>query len=71
MTMEVIKSSEGIGGFKQTLGNKQSQEIPREDMIYFHEYSPVDDLGGLIHDGGCPAIHHGAYQYREVFIRVL
>lgn len=46
-TMEVVKSAEGIGGFIQTLGQGQRIQIPAENMIYFHEYHPLDDLGGL------------------------
>jgi HK97 family phage portal protein len=46
-TMEVIKSSSGIEGYIQTLNGKQKVEIPAESMIYFHEYHPLDDLGGL------------------------
>lgn len=46
LTMSVKKSPEGIGGFEQTLEGSKVQ-FAREDILYFHEYHPVDDLGGL------------------------
>ena len=48
ITMETKKTVNGIEGFIQTLGDsKQKVEFPREDIIYFREYHPTDDLGGL------------------------
>lgn len=46
ITMEVVKSASGIGGFVQRIDNTKVT-FPREDVIYFHEYHPTDDLGGL------------------------
>ena len=36
-----------ISGFVQTLDGKQKETFERDENVYFHEYDPQDDLGGL------------------------
>ena len=45
-TVTLKAGSSGIEGFNQRTG---ANEVfyPREDVVYFHEYHPTDDLGGL------------------------
>lgn len=45
-TMKVKADASGIIGFEQQLGSAIIQ-FPREDILYFKEYSPTNDLGGL------------------------
>ena len=48
-TIEVRRNSDGISGFKQTIykpdGKVQVNEFSRDEVIYFREYHPDDDLG--------------------------
>jgi HK97 family phage portal protein len=48
-TMKVIKTRDGISGFEQKLSNPDGGEITnhfnRDEIIYFREYNPDDDLG--------------------------
>ena len=44
-TIEVIKTRDGITGFKQTINGKVVNTFSRDDVIYFREYNPDDDLG--------------------------
>lgn len=44
--IEVEKDSSGIQGFTQKL-ERGNRTFPRERMVYFRDYNPVDDLGGL------------------------
>lgn len=46
LTMEVLKEKDGIRGFKQT-EKAGGASWEREDVIYFRDYNPTDDLGGL------------------------
>jgi len=47
-TIEVLKSNRGISGFKQTLSDREGKTIEiifkREEVIYFRDYHPSDDL---------------------------
>ena len=45
-TISLEADSSGISGFKQRIGAKDVI-YPREDVVYFHEYHPTNDLGGL------------------------
>jgi len=44
-TIEVIKSKDGISEFKQTIEGEVVNRFPREEVVYFREYHPDDDLG--------------------------
>lgn len=44
-TIEVLTTSAGISGFKQTIDGKHVNTFPREEVVYFREYHPEDDLG--------------------------
>ena len=44
-TIEVLKTSAGISGFKQTIDGRHTNTFPREEVVYFREYHPDDDLG--------------------------
>lgn len=44
-TVKVKRSSKGIQGFVQTIEGKQQTMIDRDDVAYFREYHPDDDLG--------------------------
>lgn len=47
-SVEVQKSSGGIGGFKQKLNGVTTAEWERKDVVYFRgRYNPKDDLVGL------------------------
>lgn len=46
LTMTVDKDSRGISGFVQKRGAKD-EKFEREEVVYFHDYNPTDDLGGL------------------------
>lgn len=43
-TMKVKRGSEGIGGFIQTIDSKPTT-FELEDVVYFREFHPTDDLG--------------------------
>lgn len=45
-TVTVNTTAAGITSFVQTLGGVP-EEFPAEDVLYFHGYSPVDDLGSV------------------------
>lgn len=46
VTMSVKKEPDGIAGFEQSIkGHKTPFET--EEIVYFHEFHPLDDLGGL------------------------
>ena len=45
-TIEVQSNRHGITGFKQTLG-AQTQTFMPQDVIYFRNFDPNNDLGGL------------------------
>ncbi len=45
-TVTLVADSSGIQGFKQRIGGKDVIYL-REDVVYFHEYHPTDDFGGL------------------------
>lgn len=47
INVEVKTSAEGISGFVQKLDGKAKEPFEREDVVYFHEYDPQDDLGGV------------------------
>ena len=48
-TIKLEADSEGIKGFTQRLPGRASADrtFPREDVMYFREYDPFNDLGGL------------------------
>jgi HK97 family phage portal protein len=45
--MEMIADSSGIEGWKLHLSGEPPRIYAREDVIYFREYDPTNDLGGL------------------------
>lgn len=45
--VEMIADSSGIQGFKLNLAGETPRLYAREDVIYFREYHPTNDLGGL------------------------
>lgn len=45
-TVTVEADDTGIKAFKQKLGSKE-ETFDRDQVIYFREYDPMDDLGGL------------------------
>lgn len=50
-TIKVIKTSAGISKFEQIIDGKLVNKFKREEIVYFREYHPVDDLGP-----GIPAV---------------
>lgn len=47
-TMEVLRSTSGITGFKQTVvtqGRTETRTFAPEQIVYFREFHPTDDLG--------------------------
>ena len=44
-TIEVLRARDGISGFKQTIDGQHTNTFPREEVVYFREYHPDDDLG--------------------------
>lgn len=44
-TIEVEKTAGGITGFIQDKGGKNEKHYGREEIVYFREYHPEDDLG--------------------------
>jgi HK97 family phage portal protein len=47
-TMEVLTSTKGVTGFKQTVLTQGRQEVHNysvDEVVYFREYHPTDDLG--------------------------
>ena len=47
-TMKVKKTASGISGFEQTIDGKVVNVFDRDEIIYFREYNPDDDLGAGI-----------------------
>lgn len=48
VTMGMTADSTGIDHFTQTLPDKRI-DFPRDDVVYFREYNPLNDLDGLSH----------------------
>lgn len=44
-TIKVLKNRAGITGFQQTISGKVVNTFKREEIVYFKEYNPGDDLG--------------------------
>lgn len=47
LTMSVEKDASGIQGFTQEIEGSKVADFEREEVIYFRDPHPVDDLGGL------------------------
>ena len=47
-TIEVVTDRSGISEFKQTINGEVVNRFAREEVIYFREYHPDDDLGAGI-----------------------
>jgi HK97 family phage portal protein len=45
--MEMVSDSSGIKGWNLNLSGESPRFYAREDVIYFREYDPLNDLGGL------------------------
>ena len=43
-TIEVLKNKDGITGFKQMIDGKHVNTFKRDEIVYFREYNPDDDL---------------------------
>ena len=44
-TIDAVKTRDGISGFEQTIDGKIVNRFKREEIVYFREYHPADDLG--------------------------
>ena len=44
-TMEAVRNNAGITGFKQVIDGKTVNTFKREEIVYFREFNPDDDLG--------------------------
>ena len=49
ITIEVVINNKGVTGFKQRIYCPAAQtirtDVPRDEVVYFREYHPTDDLG--------------------------